>query len=328
MAPTKRSRNVALNQRTKELRAKIKKDGIELAKAGVKHISRKDAMRKWNLNEQDLAELEKDAVIAKRRREGLFYPEDVLEQFANFKNSELVIDDSMIPEAFVRKQITKTVKIVDYEQLRFHGLYGSRPGHKGRDTFFYKPEVLEDILDVKIIKEGDIFVPSKAVPPEVRSALPPPILTLKGFEKGPFLTAQPCYLGEVASKLVFDSVTRISRRGKGGRDLSEVVHHHEIFDDNSDNFIEEVRVDNIKDAGGSGDLIGNPHVHGKPIEEGRNIELLEDINTDDVEEPASFDEGFETSPRAGKVAGVNDDSFDSFDHQIDMRKLMEKFITE
>ena len=144
------------------------------------------------------------------------------------------------------------------------------------------------------------------------------------------MIAEPCYTGEVASKLVFEEWNknqtcerRISGRCKDGRDaLSEGV-HSEIFNDDSDDIIEEVRVDDAYDAGGSVDLVGDHPVKPNDKVGGRHIELLEDNNTDNADDP-DLEDGFETSSEGGACVT---DSFDSFDHNIDMRKLLEKFIT-
>ena len=77
------------------------------------------------------------------------------------------------------------------------------------------------------------------------------------------------------------------------------------------------------DAGGSVDLVGDHPVKPNDKVGGRHIELLEDNNTDNVDDP-DLEDGFETSSEGGACVT---DSFDSFDHNIDMRKLLEKFIT-
>ena len=63
----------------------IDKGGRKCSKAPAKHISRKDAMRKWKwkLTEQDLVELEGDTVIGTRRRERLFYPDQLIKLLAD-----------------------------------------------------------------------------------------------------------------------------------------------------------------------------------------------------------------------------------------------------
>ena len=170
MARTKRARAKALNERTSELKQKVVRGKkSDLSFIPKDHISRKQAMRKWKLSEHDLNKIEDNAIVGTQRRVELFYPIEALKLLAETKESESRIDQTMIPEVFVRRQVSKN--LVDLDQLRPHGEYGSCVGQKGRKTYFYKPEVLENLLGIKIIKRGDNFISAKIVPSEIEADL-------------------------------------------------------------------------------------------------------------------------------------------------------------
>ena len=201
MARTKRARAKALNQRTAELKKKVVRGKkYDLSFIPKDHVSRKKAMRKWKLNEYDLSQIEDKVSVGTQRREGLFYPIEAIRLLAQSKDSESRIHLTMIPEVFVRRQVSKN--LVNLDQLRPLGEFGSCNGQKGRKTYFYTPEVLENMLGIKIIKRGDNFIPAKIVPGEMKTDRPPPVMAMKGYaDEGPYCSAELCYIGSNVNKL-------------------------------------------------------------------------------------------------------------------------------
>jgi len=204
MAPTD------MNNRTNELHSEVNREKRRcLAYIPEGFISRKSAMRDWKLSEKDLSGINQVAVSGARRQAGLFYPTDAVKQVADRKKAESKIDETMIPESVIKSQVSR--KMIDYTELRQSGEYGTREGHLGRGTYFYKKEVLENTLDVKIIGPTDVlgvdYLPAKYVPAEVRGSLPSPKLALRGYGDGPFSRAELCYFGVLVLELDLRGVT-------------------------------------------------------------------------------------------------------------------------
>merc|ERR1719186_788375 len=83
------------------------------------------------------------------------------------------------------------------------GTVGSRPGHKGRKTTYYSPDVLEAALRIKILKAehvpGEDYIVAADVPAMMCQELEPPTFGLKDF--GPLSWSEHCCIGPQVAEL-------------------------------------------------------------------------------------------------------------------------------
>jgi len=221
MAKTKRTRNIARNTKAELLKEEIKRDPNRvLAYIPVTFVSRKCAFRSYKLTEDDLSNLNHVAVIGEKKgHDGIFYPLGDIRALAKNKEDWSMIDESMIPESMIRKQIPKNHFDTDYlKRFREFGVYGTRNGHKGKNTFFYTEDDIERELDLKVITckmvEGKDYIKERSVPDDVLPALDPPYMCL--WSDGSNGMIEPCFLGldveAILSNHKMEDVRRKSKR--------------------------------------------------------------------------------------------------------------------
>jgi len=223
MGKTKRTRNLQKNVRTMELKAELKNDPNRVvAYIPQTYVSRKEAFRTFKLTENDLDVLNHRAVLGEKRgQEGIFYPVGDLRMLALDKKEQSRIDEKMIPESILARQIPKSYFDLDYlNRLRDYGVKGTRSGHKGRSTYFYTKEVIETELGFQVITsdliEGKDYIKEKSVPVEITANLEvPPVCIWSGGSAG---MIERCFLlpdvATILSSILFVSGPRRPRRMK------------------------------------------------------------------------------------------------------------------
>eukprot|EP00092_Neocalanus_flemingeri_P108308 GFUD01139090.1.p1 GENE.GFUD01139090.1~~GFUD01139090.1.p1 ORF type:complete len:282 (+),score=73.54 GFUD01139090.1:41-886(+) len=184
MGASKRKRNVDCSERNHELVKEIKRDSNKVLKwVPAGYVSRKEAMRKHKLTEDDLKEINNLAVYAEKRGQGgLYYPPGEIRALVLHKSALNEVDENMISEATLVKQLKQRCDKEFMEFVRRFAARGSRSGHRGRMTHFYSVAVIEEHFRVKIISaestEGEDFIRAQNVPVQVRVDLPVPPLCI------------------------------------------------------------------------------------------------------------------------------------------------------
>lgn len=167
MAPTSRNSTKDLNTRTQNLVSCLKKEPSKvLAYPPDTFVVRRKAFRDWGLTEKDLKLLDESAYLSKKRgKEGVYYSRgDIRALFQHSKDTKLVTED-MIPEVVIKRSLPK--KMVDLDRLRLRSVRGKKPRSRGRETYFYKKEDVEDCLSIRVIKDEQVgvdYIPSERVP--------------------------------------------------------------------------------------------------------------------------------------------------------------------
>jgi len=225
MGKSKRSCNLDQNTRTQELLISINNDKSRvLGPVGLDHVSRKDAMRVYKLTETDLESVNHLAVNSlKCGQWGVFYPSYCIRALELEKYLAQKIDADMISEAVILRQIPKHQQQAHAnfkKQLRSKGVKGTRDGHRGPPTYFYKVGIIEEFLGVRVIPPGSVegvdFIESKNVPKKIQDELSAsPIYSIRA--RGVKGKAEMCFFEPEVSQILKKGCTglpqlRISRR--------------------------------------------------------------------------------------------------------------------
>ena len=109
MAKTKRARNLNNNDLSRKLMGEIKCDPNKVpAYVPPAYISKSSAMRKEHLTSDDLEKIKASAIYGVRKgQEGIFYPPIDIKTLVFEKESLNKIDDEMLSEATILKQLPK-----------------------------------------------------------------------------------------------------------------------------------------------------------------------------------------------------------------------------
>jgi len=177
MGRTKRDFNCRENKIVEQLKEKIikgKKNDVSFIPSN--YISRKDAYREHKLTSTDLQKLDNLAVLGEKRGvEGIFYPVNDIRMLKEEK-AQTLVGQEMIQEATILKQIPKSQFPPGFlTRVRRLAVRGTRKHHKGRPTFFYDKDVVEQEFSCEVIppefEEGVDYIRHSTVSKKMRGNL-------------------------------------------------------------------------------------------------------------------------------------------------------------